>query len=286
MSILNAVILAVIQGLSEFIPISSSGHLSLAGHILSWDSTGELSASLFIVVLHIGTLISVFAAFHRLILSLILELARMLRELFTGKFTLKNRTPERNMILMLLLACLPLIPVYPFNSIFKAIAEERKYIIVLGLCFLFTSVLLFLSDRVVKGKKRIGEIKARSALTVGVFQALALFPGISRSGATISSGLFCGFSRETAVQFSFVLSIPAILGGALSEISGLSKTSDADTLVIFAVIIGLIVSAAVGFGAIMLVKLLLRTNKFIIFSIYTAIVGLAAIIYGISRSGF
>ena len=276
MEIFESIILAVIQGLSEFLPISSSGHLTLAQHIFGTDLHSRISLD---IILHIGTLVSVCIAFHKLIISLIIEFGVMLRDIFTGKFSFKNRSPQRNMIFMLFVACLPLIPVYPFKDFFEIVKEE-KFIVILGICFLITSVLLFLSDRCVKGRKEIGDIKVRNAVSVGVFQVFALLPGISRSGATISSGLFCGFNRKTAVQFSFLLSMPAILGGALSHVSEL-KESASNSIGIFPMVIGFVVSAIVGLMAIKLVSWLIKTDRFSIFAIYTAIVGIITIIYGI-----
>ena len=116
-----------------------------------------------------------------------------------------------------------LIPFYFFKDFFTGVAEDSS-IMLEGFCFLYTAVILYLSDRCVKGHKKPENINVRNAVTVGVFQGVALLPGVSRSGSTICSGLFCGFSRETAVRYSFILGIPAILGGCLLEVKDAVST--------------------------------------------------------------
>jgi undecaprenyl-diphosphatase len=148
-----------------------------------------------------------------------------------------------------------------------------------GFCFLYTALILFLADKCVKGRKEKENIKLGNALTVGIFQGVALMPGISRSGSTISGGLFSGFSRQLAVSYSFILGIPAILGGCLMEVkdasdSGQLKLTKSDML---PYICGFVVAAIVGVLAIKMVSWLVKTNKFKIFSIYTALLGLAVI---------
>ena len=251
MSFLEALMQGIIQGLTEFLPVSSSGHLSLYQHFTGNNGEGAL---LFSAVLHLGTLVAVF------------------KDIFTGKFKWKAMNPQRRAIIMMVISLAMLIPFYIFKDYFERAAEDSD-IIIEGLCFLYTSVILFISDRCVKGNKRFGDITTKNAVTVGTFQGIALLPGISRSGSTISRGLFCGFERETAVQYSFILGIPAILGGCLLQVKDAveQKALEFD-FVNFAV--GFIVSAIVGICAI-------KSDKFKVFAIYTFILGIAVIGIGI-----
>ncbi len=278
MSIFNAVIQAIVQGLTEFLPVSSSGHLSLTQHFTGVN--GE-SALLFSIVLHLGTLVAVFIAFRKTIWALIKEAFRMLGDLFTLKFRRfkwKTMNAERRMILMILLSLLPLFVFYIFKDIFTGIASDDD-IIIEGVCFLFTALMLFISDRCVKGRKEYGDVTVRDSLTIGTFQGIALLPGVSRSGSTISAGLLCGFTRETAVQFSFIMGIPAILGGSVLEL----KDVQASDLQIdwVPVLVGFAVAALVGLLAIQMVRWLVKSDKFKIFGIYTFLLGLATIGVGL-----
>ena len=269
MSIIEAIIQGIVQGLTEFLPVSSSGHLSLYQHFTGLSGETGL---MFSILLHVGTLVAIFGAFYRLIWALILEFFRMIRDIFTGKFSWKNRNPERNMILMLFLALVPLAIIYfLLGDIYKSVSSDND-ILVEGLCFLVTSVLLFFADRHTGGTKGIGGITVRDALVVGTLQSIAPLPGVSRSGSTIASGLMCGLSKETAISYSFILGIPAVLGGSIME---LKDVTPADlNLSIPVIVIGLVTSAVVGFLSIKMVQWLLKSDRFKIFSIYTLILGL------------
>ena len=257
MNIFEAIMQGIIQGLTEFLPVSSSGHLSLYQHFTGNSGEGAL---LFSAVLHLGTLVAVFTAFRKTIWELIKELGFMIKDIFTGKFKWKEMNPPRRAIIMMIISLLMLIPFYIFKDFFEGVSEDSD-IIVEGICFLYTATILFLSDRCVKGNKKFGDITVKNAVTVGAFQGVALLPGVSRSGSTISGGLFCGFERETAVQYSFILGIPAILGGCLLQVKDAvdQKAMDIEPLN-FAV--GFIVSAIVGICAIKMVNWLVKSDKF------------------------
>lgn len=276
MNIFEAVMQGIIQGLTEFLPVSSSGHLSLYQHFTGNSGEGAL---LFSAVLHLGTLVAVFTAFRKTIWELIKELGFMIKDIFTGKFKWKEMNPPRRAIIMMIISLLMLIPFYIFKDFFEGVSEDSD-IIVEGICFLYTATILFLSDRCVKGNKKFGDITVKNAVTVGAFQGVALLPGVSRSGSTISGGLFCGFERETAVQYSFILGIPAILGGCLLQVKDAvdQKAMDIEPLN-FAV--GFIVSAIVGICAIKMVNWLVKSDKFKIFAVYTLILGVVVIGIGI-----
>ena len=272
MSIINAIFQAVIQGLTEFLPVSSSGHLSLYQHFTGNSGEGAL---FFSAILHLGTLVAVFIAFRDTIWELIKEFIALVKDIFTGKFSFKNMNAPRRMIVMIFISCLCLIPFAIFKDWFEGIAEDSS-IFAEGLCFLYTAAILFMSDRCTKGSKKPGDIKTKDAVTVGLFQGVALLPGVSRSGSTICSGLFCGFSRETAVKYSFILGIPAILVSCLSEVKdAVSTHTDIDVL---NCLIGFVVAAFVGICAIKLVNWLVKSDKFKIFGYYTLCLGVIVLI--------
>ncbi|MGN0678217.1 MAG: undecaprenyl-diphosphate phosphatase, partial [Oscillospiraceae bacterium] len=195
----------------------------------------------------------------------------------TGKFSWKNMNSDRRMMIMVIIATLILVPVYFFKDFFTARQGDGD-IAFEGVAFLFTALLLFLSDRC-SGTKTGEKMKVADAVTVGLFQCVALFPGVSRSGSTTAAGLFCGLEKNTAVTFAFVLGIPAILGGSVVEFKEVMETQvEVDWL---AMAIGFVVSAVVGFLAIKLVSWLLKSNRFKIFGVYTLVIGVACLAGGI-----
>ena len=275
MTVLDAIWQAIIQGLTEFLPVSSSGHLSLYQHFTGNSGEGAL---MFSALLHLGTLVAVVAVFWQQIFKLVTEFFAMIKDIFTGKFSVKNARPERRVIFMFIISTAVLIPFYIFKGFFESFAEDTS-IFVEGLCFLYTAAILMMADLTETGRKRMIDLRSPDALRIGFFQAVALLPGVSRSGSTISAGIFSGLKREEAVSYSFILGIPAILGGGLSElIGGIGQESSAGVL---PCIIGVIVAAVVGFGAIKLVQWLMKTDRFKIFAIYTAALGIIVIVISI-----
>ena len=278
MSIIEGIIQGLIQGVTEFLPVSSSGHLALYQHFTGNSGEGAL---LFSSVLHLGTLLAVIIAFRKTISKMIIEFFDIIKDIFTGKFSFKNLGPSGRGVVMMIISLAMLFPFYIFKDFFENIAQDKD-IIIEGICFVFTAFILFLSDKCVRGKKNFGDITVKNAVTVGIFQGIALFPGVSRSGSTISGGLFSGFKRETAIEYSFILGIPAIAGGCFLEAKdALDKGTENIEYINFAV--GFIAAAISGMCAIKLVKLLMKSNKFKIFSIYTLLIGLTAIIIGITE---
>ena len=267
MSIFSAIFQAIIQGVTEFLPVSSSGHISLYQHFTGNNGEGAL---FFTAVLHIGTLVAVFIAFRKTIKDLILEFGRLCKDIVKGKFSYKNMNPDRRMIVMIFISCLCLLPFAIFKDWFENVAEDA-YIFEEGLCFLYTGAILLMSDRCAKGHKTAKDIDAKDAVTVGLFQGVAMLPGVSRSGSTICAGLFSGFERETAVSYSFILGIPVILVSCLSEFKDAIVTNA--PIEVGNCLIGIIISAVVGIAAIKLVKWLLKTDKFKWFGIYTLALG-------------
>lgn len=274
MNYITVIIQAIVQGLTEFLPVSSSGHLSVLQHITGIDGEAALILS---IVLHLGTLVAVFAAFWSTIWGMIKEFFLTIKDIFTGKFSWKDMNGTRRMMFMVIIATLVLVPVYFFESFFTARQGDGD-IVFEGIAFLFTAMLLFLSDKCSHGQKQGEDMKLRDGLTVGIFQCVALFPGVSRSGTTTAAGLFCGLSKDTAVTFAFILGIPAILGGSVLELGdALASDMELDWI---ALGIGFVISAIVGFLAIKMVAWLLKKDRFKIFGVYTLLLGLACVAAG------
>lgn len=275
MDYITVIIQAVVQGLTEFLPVSSSGHLSVVQHITGVDGEAALILS---IVLHLGTLAAVFAAFWGTIWGMIKEFFLTIGDIFTGKFSWSGMNGTRRMMFMIIIATLVLVPFMLIEDFFTGKQGDGD-IVFEGAAFLFTSLLLFLSDRCSDGVKTAEDMTIKDALAVGLFQVAALFPGVSRSGSTTAGGLFCGFDKQTSVTFAFILGIPAILGGSVLEL-GDALHSEIE-LNWAALGIGFIVSAIVGFMAIKLVSWLLKKNRFKIFGAYTLIIGLLCVGFGL-----
>ncbi len=274
MSILSAFFQAIIQGLTEFLPVSSSGHLALVQH---FTGVNPEDATFLSAVMHLGTLVAVFIAFRKLIWNLIIEFMKLIKDIFVGKFSLKEMNEYRRMIVMLLVSLVPLFIILPFKNYYDVIVSKGN-LAFLGLCFLITSILLYISDKCIKGTKTGKDMKYKDALSIGIMQGVSILPGISRSGSTVATSLICGLSKKFAIQFSFILGIPAILGGGLIEIKSAFETKA--NIEILPLIIGFIVSALTGLFAIKLIAWIIKSDKFRLFAYYTLVLG--AITIGIS----
>lgn len=270
---------AIIQGLTEFLPVSSSGHLSLIQHFTG--NAGE-EGLLLSIALHTGTLLAVILAFWKTVKLLFLDFFKLIGKIFTGKCSFKNTQPGERMILMLLLSLVPAVIIIVFKDFFESFSSDSD-IIVEGFSFLITATLLFMADKAGKGNTEMGSIRPRQATTVGLAQVLAALPGVSRSGSTVTAGILSGFNRELAVTYSFILGIPAVLAASLSMGLDIAKgksgvvLTSADVLI---VLVGVLVSAVVGFFAIRLVRWLIVSNRFKIFAYYTLVLGSITLILG------
>jgi len=274
MSIIEAIIQGIVQGLTEFLPVSSSGHLSLVQHFFGISGDTAVASS---IVMHLGTLVAVFIAFRQKIWQLILEALSMIKDIFTGKFKWSKMNDNRRMIMLIIISILPLFIFYIFKDFFEGISSDSD-ITVEGFAFLYTSAILFLSCKFGSNSKDIGDATVKDSLVIGTFQGIALVPGISRSGSTISAALFCGMKRETAVEYSFILGIPVILAGAVVELKDFNAAENSEHLL--PLLVGFAVSAVVGFLAIKLVKWLIKDGKFKIFAYYTLILGILVVAAG------
>ncbi len=277
MNIFTAILLGIVQGVAEFLPISSSGHLGLLHNIFGLENV-EQSNMTFDVLLHLGTLVAVFIVYRRDIWEMIKEFFKLFGEATNqrreGEKRVISMSPKRRLLIMVVIATVPLVAA---SLVSDYVEQLQQSTIAIGIALLITGVILFTADRCRKGKKTEKDASFWDALIVGLAQAVGVVPGISRSGITISAGLFSGFDREFAVRFSFLLSIPAVLG---ANILTLAKGGlDISAGMLPAYIAGIVTAAVCGYFAIKLVKYLVDSKKFGGFAYYCWVVGLAAIAY-------
>ena len=272
MSLLSSILLGVIQGVAEFLPISSSGHLAIAEHLLGMSGASDIP-EFFDVLLHLGTLVAVFVAYWDDVRDMVVEFFCGVRDLARGS-TPTPVPPARRMILLIIVGTLPLLVVLPIKDLVEGLADNMYFV---ATALLVTGCLLFASDRVKKGRKTEKSATMVDVLLVGVAQAVATCPGISRSGTTITAGCFRGFDRKFAVRFSFLLSIPAILGANI-----LSLKDAVEAGIIWAdvpvYLVGVAVSAVVGYACIRLLKMVADRGKFGFFAYYCWAVGALTLI--------
>lgn len=275
MNIVSAVFFGIIQGLTEFLPVSSSGHLAILQNMFGVENVEESNMT-FTVLLHMGTLAAVFIVYWRDIFPLIPAFFTAVGKLFRRKFRLTDYNERERMVFFVILATLPLAFAMLINDYLNVISSNTK---IIGGILIFNAVVLYLSDRFSTGHKEISDVKPRNALLVGLCQLCAVLPGLSRSGSTITGGLTQGFSREFAVKFSFILSIPAILGANVMELPNLFSATVPQSDIL-AYVCGVAAAALSGIAAMKLLQLISRKANFRIFSYYCLTVGLLAVIFG------
>jgi len=285
MEILKALLLGIVQGITEFLPISSSGHLSVFRQLFNIETD---TAGLFSAMLHIGTLVAILLMFYKPIYELFDEFILCIKDVFKGRFTfnLKKMSATRRMLFMMIISCVPLLVLLLPAGDSMILMEKLTVfstddsILAEGICFIVTGGILILgalADNYHKRKRNIGIIPA---VLIGFAQMFAAcFPGISRSGMTISTGLICGASRRNAVMYSFILSVPTILAAGLIEFIDAMKSPT--YIPVFPMIVGVLTSAVVGFFSISLLKFLIRKNKFKYLGIYCVSLGVIVTIAGI-----
>ena len=270
MTYLSSFLLGLVQGLAEFLPISSSGHLSIAQNLLGLNT--EIP-EFFDVLLHLGTLVAVFVAYWRDICDMVAELIRGVGDLVHGT-TPRQVPPARRLILLIIVGTLPLFILLPIHKQVQALSNNMVFI---GAALVVTGFLLFACDLVRKGKKTERTATIVDVLVVGMGQAIATMPGISRSGMTITTGCFMGFERKFAVRFSFLLSIPAVLGANI-----LSLKDALDAGIIWAevpmYVVGVVTAAVVGYACIRLLRLVAEKGRFGAFAYYCWAVGLLTLL--------
>ncbi len=275
MSIWDALFQGIVQGLTEFLPVSSSGHLSLVQYFTG--NSGETGA-FFSILLHLGTLIAVFIAFRRTIWELIVEAFAMLGDMFHKRFSFKTMNGKRRMIWMFVLSEVPLL-FFLLVKDYIAMVSADNSILIEGFCFTITGVLLLLADKLGSGKTNMDTMRPNDALAMGFAQSIATLPGISRSGSTVATGLLMGLDRGYAVTFSFIMGVPAVLGANLLEL--MDVIGEPFPVGIDVALVG--VAAAVIFGllAIKMVQWLIHTDKYKWFGYYTLVLGAVVILIGL-----
>ena len=243
MTILEALFLGILQGITEFLPVSSSGHLLLFQRIFGHEEY-KLTFS---IVVHVGTLIPILIIYRERIASIV-------------------KNPFQKITYLIILATLPLVIVTLMFGDFVDMMFQGNFLVA---GFVLTGIILLASDNISRKKTREKEVGTKNALIIGLVQCLALMPGVSRSGSTIAGGLFCGIDRKEAANFSFLLAIPAILGGLVLEISEVITGSSAlDNIFTLPMAIGFFSSMIAGFFAIKIMLRLVVRSKLKIFAYY------------------
>ena len=267
MSYLTAVLLGLVQGVTEFLPVSSSGHLAIAEQLLNLQGASNVP-EFFDVLLHLGTLVAVFIAYWD-------DIRDMIVEFFAGIGDLAHHStpnpvpPARRLILLIIVGTLPLFVMVPFRRFFSSLGDNMYFI---GGALIFTGILLFVSDRVRHGRKTEKTATLLDALLVGLGQAVALCPGISRSGMTITTGCFAGFERRFAVRFAFLLSIPAVIGANILSLKDAIEAG-IDWASVPAYLVGVAVAAVSGYACIRLLRYIADKGRFGAFAYYCWAVG-------------
>lgn len=300
MNIFEAIVLGAVQGLTEFLPVSSSGHLAIFQHFFGLNDNNLF----FNVMLHVGTLTAVCAVYWRLFLRLIKSFFRILKKIFTRKFKWGEMDADEILVMMLIIGLLPLFLLFlPIGGGMKIkdLADKWNsdgYLIITSISLLVTSFLLVIGINANRKTtilyKSHGKLRADGAgrrklnpvdaVFIGLFQAVAaIFPGISRSGSTLTAGELRKINKQRALDYSFVLGTPAIIAAALLEGKDALFPADGSAVSIefFPTLIGIITSAIVGFLAIRLFKWLLSTNRMYYFVLYTAGAGIICLVISI-----
>lgn len=268
MSSIQAFILGLVQGATEFLPVSSSGHLVIFQTIFGLTQDNLL----FDVTLHLGTLLAVFIYFWREVLDLISGCIKIVVRIFSRKRARMDQ--DEKLALLVIIGSVPtgiigLILNNYTDTLFSSIT-------LVGFMLLITAAALFLSERYNTGDKNLRDMSAADALTIGIFQGIAVMPGISRSGFTLSGSLFRGLKREWAFKFSFILSIPAILGALLLEVRDAIGTE----IDITPMAIGAVTSFISGLIFLYVLNSVVKSGKLSYFSVYCLVVGFGSILYG------
>lgn len=275
MSITDSILYGILQGVAEFLPISSSGHLAILHAFLG--DVGETSAA-FDVMLHMATLLAVVAVYGNDLLNALKGFFTLIKKLFCGRIKEGLDNGER-LFLMLCVASLPLIPAAFADDYILGI---RSRLWLIGVLLIINGIMLFLADRMKEGNITLGTLTCKNAFMLGIVQLFAVMPGISRSGATVTGGISAGLTRDDAVKFSFLMSVPAILGASVLELPSLFSKGVAK-VEILPLLIGALTAFFVGIAAIRLLKYTASKKKFGIFTVYCIAIGLTAIVYDVLK---
>jgi len=275
---LQALIAGTIQGLTEFLPVSSSGHLVIFNALLGEQESGNLA---FTVFLHLATLLSVVVVFRKDVWLLVREFFAALWDILRGKPSFQ--TPERRFLLMVIIGTVPAVLAGAAIKLldFDAVLEN---IFVVAAMLVVTAIFMFLIDRLRRGEYTEKDTPYTTALLVGCLQAVAILPGLSRSGSTLFGGVLGGLKKEFAVRFAFILSMPAILGAGLVEALGIVREGGF-SIEPLSLLIGFLAAAGCGVLAIRLIQLLIKNNRFYIFGFYCLAASVFALLAGLGVVG-
>lgn len=264
MNWLQALILGIVQGLTEFLPVSSSGHLEIGQALLGTSGEENLT---FAILVHVAT-----------VLSTLVVLWREVAQLFRGTFTTLQWNAEKNYVAKILVS---MIPVFVVGMFFKDQVESffGNGLLLVGVCLLITALLLALSEWLQKKRQGAGhEVNYKDAILIGIAQACAVLPGLSRSGSTIATGLLCGVKKESVAQFSFLMVLIPILGEAMLDTLKLIKGEEVVNLDILPAVVGFVAAFITGCLACRFMIEIVRRQRLIWFALYCAIIGSVAII--------
>jgi undecaprenyl-diphosphatase len=279
LNIIEAIVLGIIQGFTEFLPISSTGHLTVAGklmHLVSPEAPEKWTS--FIAVIQLGTLISILIYFRKDIFNIINS---FLSENLKERKNFSNQSLNSKLGWFIIIGTIPVVVFgLSFKSIIEGTLTKNLYIIAGSLIGL--AIILAIAEKIAKFKKEIKDITIKDSIIIGIAQAFALIPGSSRSGTTITGGLFVGLDRESAARFSFLLSIPAVFLSGIFELYEALKFIDPS--MILNMIVSTIVSGVCGYAAIDFLLKYLRKNTTFLFIYYRIALGIAIII--LITSGF
>ncbi len=269
MSIFEAIILGIIQGLTEFLPISSTGHLTVAGKLMNLISTENPERwTSFIAVIQLGTLLAIFVYFWKDLWNIFID---FINENFLDRKKFTEQNYNSKMGWYIIIGSIPVVIIgLGFKDIIEGALTKNLYVISISLIVL--GIVLAIAEKVGKFKKEMKDITWKDALIIGVFQSFALIPGSSRSGTTITGGLFLGLKRETAARFSFLLSVPAILGSGLLQFY--EALDYIDTSGMITLFVATVTSAVSGYFAIGFLLKFLKTNTTFVFVFYRILIGL------------
>ncbi len=279
MELWKAIMMGIIQGLAEFLPISSSGHLAIFKHVLNIDF--ETGGIVFDVMLHMGTLAAIFVAFWSDVKELIIEGFGILGDFFKNLFVKEKKsyneiinTAYRRFVMLVIVST---IPTGIIGVVFKDVIEQASATLVIpGICLIITSILLQIADRAPLGDKNSETVSYKEAGLVGIAQGIATLPGISRSGTTITACRVLGFDRDFAVKYSFIMSIPAVLGAAVLELKDFSLAG-VGMVTFVNYIVGTVIAGVVGYICIKTMLVIVRKKNFKGFSIYCLTAGIIAV---------
>ncbi len=269
MTILEAIILGIVQGITEFLPISSTAHLTLTGKIMGLIDAGKPQEwTAVMAIIQLGTLVSILIYFAKDIYNIVIEFFR--DNLVTRK-SYKEQSLNSRLGWLVIIGTIPVVIIgLGFKDIIEGALTKNLYVIATSLILL--AIILFIAEKTAKFNKNIEDVGVWDAIIVGVAQAFALIPGSSRSGTTITGGLFMGLNREAAARFSFLLSIPAILASGLLQLKEGLKFLNHDHMV--AVAVATVVSGVSGYLAIDFLLKYLRKNSTTLFIVYRIAAGL------------